>query len=252
MMYLLSGPGRERLSELAAASVLVAFDYDGTLAPITDDPARAAMRTETRALFCDVCAHFPCAIITGRARSDVETHLVGVNVQAIAGNHGAELPGFDAPPSEDVRRWSAELTRTLAGAEGVLVEEKRLSLAVHYRAAKDKAGARRAVFAAAEALSAVRLIGGKDIVNVLPIGARHKGFALDELRTAAGCERALYVGDDETDEDVFRMRAEKPFFTVCVGPRRSSFAEYYLKTQREVDALLRALLAARRAPVTDP
>src|SRR5262249_12534782 len=135
---------------------------------------------------------------------DVAGHLSGVGVRAIAGNHGAELPGFDAAPSHDVRRWCGSLVEALEGAPGIVIEEKRLSLAVHYRAAPDKARARRAVLAAARALDAVRIIGGKDIVNVMPAGARHKGLALEELLRGEDCEQALYVGDDETDEDVFR------------------------------------------------
>jgi trehalose 6-phosphate phosphatase len=247
MKYLFSDEGRGRLSDLAASRVLVAFDYDGTLAPITRDPARAVMRERTRELFSELCVRYPCVVISGRARGDVETHLAGMQVHAIAGNHGAELPGHDAPSSSDVSRWSALLVETLAGTAGVVVEEKRLSVAVHYRAAKDKPRARRLVLDSVKALERVRIIGGKDIVNVIPIDARHKGLALDELRRGADCECALYVGDDETDEDVFRMRSEKPFFTVRVGAKRSSDAEYYVKAQGEVDALIRGLIAARTA-----
>ena len=245
MKYLLSGHGRARLSALARSRVLVAFDYDGTLAPIASDPARAFMRQSTRALFQDLCRRYPCVVISGRARSDVAVHLSGIGVHAIAGNHGAELPGIDAPPPRDVRRWCGSLVEALEGAPGVVVEEKRLSLAVHYRAAPDKAQARRAVLAAARSLNAVRIVGGKDIVNVVPADARHKGLALEELRRSEDCEQALYVGDDETDEDVFKMRSERPFMTVRVGAKKSSFAEYYVKTQREVDRLMQGLIALR-------
>jgi len=106
----------------------------------------------------------------------------------------------------------------------------------------------RAVFSgekAVESLESVRVVGGKDVVNLVPRGARHKGFALDELRRGASCDAAVYVGDDVTDEDVFKMRRALRLLTVRVGAKKTSEAEYYLKTQTEVDALITALVELR-------
>jgi trehalose 6-phosphate phosphatase len=138
------------------------------------------------------------------------------------------------------------LEERLRDYAGVLIEDKQLSLSVHYRAAEEKVLAHRAILEVAEALRDVRVVGGKDVVNLVPRGAAHKGFALDELRRGAGCETSMYVGDDETDEDVFRMRRAHPIFTVRVGANRSSAAEYYLREQTEVDHLIGALLELRR------
>jgi trehalose 6-phosphate phosphatase len=246
MRNVLSHESRLPLGELARSRVLVAFDYDGTLAPITANPARAPMRERTRELLTELCRRYPCAVISGRARDDVDHLVNGIGLTAVAGNHGAELPGLEpSPESANVAQWRARLADVLAGIEGVLIEDKQLSLSVHYRAASDKDAARRDIQRAVESLEAVRVIGGKDVVNLVPRGAPHKGFALDELRRGSSCETALYVGDDETDEDVFRMRRALRFFTVRVGEKRESDAEYYVETQDEVDALISALLELR-------
>ncbi|HEX4340289.1 MAG TPA: trehalose-phosphatase [Polyangiaceae bacterium] len=248
MRHALSRASRVPLGEFTRSRLLVAFDYDGTLAPITDDPANAPMRAGTRDLLAALCQRYPCAVISGRAREDVELLVTGVGLRAVAGNHGAELPGLDAPPeSADVGRWRATLAVALAGLDGVRIEDKHLSLSVHYRAAKDKDEARRAIGDAARSLESVRVVGGKDVVNLVPRGARHKGFALDELRRGESCEAALYVGDDETDEDVFKMRRALRLLTIRVGEKQDSDAEFYVETQEEVDALISALLELRPA-----
>jgi trehalose 6-phosphate phosphatase len=246
MKYVLSRGSRAPLGEFARSRLLVAFDYDGTLAPLTANPAKAPMRRRTRRLLSELCGRYPCAVISGRARDDVMLQLTGVKLHAVAGNHGAELPGLRAAANADVAEWRDRLAERLRDAQGIAVEDKQLSLSVHYRAARDKAAARRAVLAVAESFAAARVIGGKDVVNLVPKGAPHKGFALDELRRTARCEAAIYVGDDETDEDVFGMRRASRIFTVRVGAKKKSDAEYYVKTQHEVDALISMLLDLRR------
>jgi trehalose 6-phosphate phosphatase len=69
-----------------------------------------------------------------------------------------------------------------------------------------------------------------------------------DLMDRLACERALYVGDDETDEDAFLLAATRPVVTVRIGPNRGSRAEYFLNAQSEIDTLLQRLLALR--PVT--
>jgi trehalose 6-phosphate phosphatase len=245
MMHVLLPENREPLEQFARSRLLVAFDYDGTLAPITTNPAHAPMRDRTVELLNELCRRYPCVVITGRARDDVQRFVEGAALRAIAGNHGAELPGVEAPGKELVTEWREELHRELSGFAGVLVEDKTLSLAVHYRGASDKEAARVAIYRAVEALEAVRVVGGKDVVNLVPKGARHKGFALDELRRAETCDAAVYVGDDETDEDVFRMRRALRLLTVRVGESGASHAEYFIRTQYEVDDFIAALLELR-------
>jgi trehalose 6-phosphate phosphatase len=129
--------------------------------------------------------------------------------------------------------------------EGVEIEDKHLSLSVHYRHSTDKDQARGAILHATRLLDGARIIGGKQVVNVLPFGARHKGAALDAVRRKQGCESAVYLGDDDTDEDVFVLAKAHHVVGVRVGVRRSTHAEYYVRSQAEVDRLLEELLRHR-------
>jgi trehalose 6-phosphate phosphatase len=245
MRAILAACNREVLRHFGASRVLLAFDYDGTLAPIVDDPGHAPMRARTRALLGRLCQRFRCAVISGRARRDVSRYLRSVRMFAVIGNHGME-PGADRRPAQlAVQRWRGYLSSRLADHSGVRIEDKRLSLTVHYRRAAQKRHALAAIRDAVGELPSARLIGGKDVVNVLPDGAPHKGLALENLRRRAGCDTAIYVGDDQTDEDVFGYRPPWPLLGVRVGRRRETGAAYYIRDQREIDLLLRALLDCR-------
>lgn len=93
----------------------------------------------------------------------------------------------------------------------------------------------------------MRIVGGKQVVNILPSRAPHKGIALERERDRLHCDTALYVGDDETDEDVFALDQPGRLLTVRVGSKRTSAATYCVTNQRAVDDLLRALIEYRRA-----
>jgi trehalose 6-phosphate phosphatase len=82
---------------------------------------------------------------------------------------------------------------------------------------------------------------GKSVVNVMPPTASHKGTALLEYMRRLGCSTALYVGDDETDEDVFALRDAR-VLTVRIGKKNGSSARYFLKRQTEITQVLRLLV----------
>jgi trehalose 6-phosphate phosphatase len=251
MKYVFSPAGRRTLARVCEGNVLLAFDYDGTLSPIVEDPQDAAMRERTRSLLAELARSYPCAVISGRARADVVSRLDGIRLAAVIGNHGAEpLPG--ARLSVQVRRWRSSLEPSLATLKGVEIEDKHLSLSVHYRHSADKDSARGAILHATRLLEGARIIGGKQVVNVLPFGARHKGSALDVIRRKQGCDSAIYVGDDDTDEDVFALAKAHHVVGIRVGARRATHAEYYVRSQAEMDRLLEELLRHRRAPVRRP
>jgi trehalose 6-phosphate phosphatase len=137
------------------------------------------------------------------------------------------------------------LQTSLGELQGVWVEDKTYSVAVHYRQSRHKKVALPAILAAAARLGDVRLIGGKQVVNVLPVGAPHKGFALEKARDRLRCDTAIYVGDDETDEDVFGLDQPGRLLAVRVGSKRSSEAAYYLPNQKAVDDFLLQLVRLR-------
>jgi trehalose 6-phosphate phosphatase len=137
------------------------------------------------------------------------------------------------------------LERQFRGHSGIAIEDKRFSLAVHYRHAPDCRLARMAILRAAALLDGVRVIGGKRVVNLVPRDAPHKGSALQAVRARMRCEAALYVGDDDTDEDVFALADPGRLLTVRVGRKRGSRAAFYIRDQRRIDVLLGRLLTLR-------
>jgi trehalose 6-phosphate phosphatase len=243
---ILTEPNAAVLDAVACERLPLVFDFDGTLAPLVEHPDAAQMNASTRALLRLVALLYPCGVISGRARADVARRLEGAPLVAIVGNHGAE-PGCG---SEDTRAralvatWCATARHALAGLEGVEVEEKGLSLAIHYRRARSSAIAEQAITEAALKLDGARLFGGHSVVNVIPRHLNDKGVALTRVLSRIGRDRAMYVGDDTTDEDAFRNDAVQ--VSVRVGESPASAAKYFVRTQADVDELLRALIRARR------
>lgn len=234
------------LRQFAWSNVLLAFDYDGTLAPIVSDPARAAMRASTKGLLRQVTRLYKCVVVSGRSQADATRFLRDTGVAQVIGNHGVEPLAANERYLRDVLRWLPLLHARLRDLPGVSIEDKTYSVAIHYRRSRRKKEARNAILRVADSLGATRIVGGKQVVNVLPEGAPHKGIALERERSRLSCDTAIYVGDDETDEDVFAMDQPGRLLSIRVGPRRASAAAFHIRKQADIDRLLRALLALRR------
>jgi trehalose 6-phosphate phosphatase len=243
--YLFSRPNHHLLETFARSNVLLAFDYDGTLAPLVNAPAHAIMRASTRRLLRRASKLYPCVVITGRATADAIGRLRHIEVHRVVGNHGAEPSPNGAALRRRVRQWLPFLKARLSRCQGVVIEDKGFSVAVHYRQARERNSTRRAVLSVARSLEGVRLVGGKLVVNLLVADAPHKGLALQRERSQFACDTAIYVGDDETDEDVFQIDRPGQLLSIRVGRRRSSAAPYYIRNQAEIDRLLEALVAVR-------
>jgi trehalose 6-phosphate phosphatase len=205
------------------------------------------MRERTRELFVAVCELYPCAVISGRSQADVASRLKPARVKYVVGNHGLE-PGANKPEFEaDVARALPLLTSALAHSAGVDLEDKRYSLAIHYRRARHRSSTRRAILDAVSALPIpMRIVGGKCVVNVIPAGAPSKGDALLALRDAERADTALYIGDDVTDEDVFQLDQPGRLVSIRVRESVSSAASYFIHHQRDIDRLLSQLMKLRQ------
>ena len=245
MTYLFSRPNQALLETFAWSNVLLAFDYDGTLAPLVNAPAHATMRASTRRLLARASKLYPCVVITGRAKADALGRLRNVEVCRVVGNHGAEPSPDGEAMRRRVQRWLPVLKARLSRRQGVVIEDKGFSVAVHYRQARERNSTRRAVLSAARSLKDVRLVGGKLVVNFLVPDAPHKGLALERERSHFACDTVIYVGDDETDEDVFQIDRPGQLLSIRVGRKRTSAAPYYIRNQAEIDRLLETLVALR-------
>jgi trehalose 6-phosphate phosphatase len=246
MKNILAAANLEVLEEFVGSNVLLAFDYDGTLAPIVANPRVAKLRQDTRVLLSQLTKLYPVIVISGRAQPDALRRLRGCGLVQVVGNHGIEPRHAAKRHVAAAGCWLLELNERLASFKGVMLEDKIYSVAIHYRHSREKKLARAAILEAAAALGEVRIIGGKQVVNLLPKDAPHKGIALERERERLGCDTALYVGDDETDEDVFSLDQPGRLLGIRVGSKRSSSAMYCIDSQRTIDDLLRALLQFRR------
>jgi trehalose 6-phosphate phosphatase len=245
MRYILSPANLPILNKFASSNVLVAFDFDGTLSPIVSKPEQAALRPATQELLRILNALYPCVIVSGRGRKDVRRKLHKIRFREIIGNHGIEPWSSSGKLRRTVKGWLPSLNEGLAHFEGVFVENKQFSISVHFRHARDKKKAVKAITNIARALPGARLVGGKRVVNIVPEGAPDKGRAIERARHELKCEKVIYVGDDTTDEDVFAIARRGRCLTIRVGASRSSTAQFYIRDQREIDRLLKTLIALR-------
>ena len=243
MQYFFSRSSRSVIRRLAHENTLCAFDFDGTLSPIVAHPGCARMRERTRFLLERLASQYPCVVISGRARSDVLRRLEGVNVAAVVGNHGAETERTTGQSRWRVRQWRTVLERSLPLIDGLIIEDKNISLAVHYRLCSHKVEVRHRILEAARNLQHARTFGGKQVVNIVADNAPQKGDVLASERDRLACNWVLYVGDDENDEDAFALLGN--IVPIRVGRKQRSHARYYLRTQAEIEKLLELLCRMR-------
>ena len=209
---LADGDLRGAVNRLARVpQLLVACDYDGTVAPIVEDPDRARPLPEAIAALRALAAlpQTTVAVISGRALRDLailsrlpsEVHLVG--------SHGSEFDvGFVhglSPELHELRsRLFDALVETTRGMPGVRLEAKPASVAVHTRTAERDVAATvvEAVNAGPASWPGVHLTTGKEVME-LSVVSTNKGYAVDQLRMQVSANAVLFLGDDVTDENAF-------------------------------------------------
>lgn len=253
LTYLFSDAGLDALRGFIDRTTIFAFDLDGTLAPIVADPSRIRVSRTIRKELAKLGEQTTVAVITGRSRTDAQAHL-GMTPHFLIGNHGAEgLPGREVYEAEYLllaRKWEGHLRGLLASTNGagIVIENKGATVSVHYRASCDQVAARSHVLSGIELLSPQpRIISGKCVEDLVPSTAPNKGDALLCLMRHLGYHKGFYMGDDKTDEDVFRLTGEQ-LFTVRVGTAGPSRAGYALRNQKEVPVLLKEIIKALGGP----
>ena len=247
MTYLFDEAGLAALRVFIDSTTILAFDLDGTLASIVADPSRMRVSNAIQEELAKLMEQTTVAVITGRSRSNAQAHL-GMTPHCLIGNHGAEgLPGREAYEAEYMilaNNWERQLRGLLVSANGagIVIENKGATVSVHYRASCDRAATRSQVLSVIELLSPQpRTISGKCVEDLVPATAPNKGDALLYLMKHLGYHKGFYIGDDKTDEDVFRLTGEQ-LFTVRVGTAVPSQAGYALRNQQEVHGLLKEIV----------
>ncbi|HPF40495.1 MAG TPA: trehalose-phosphatase [Phycisphaerae bacterium] len=220
------------LEALATMPVLlVASDYDGTIAPIVTDPSQARPHREAvvalRALAAIPQTHV--AVISGRALGDL-AKLTGMPEDVhLVGSHGSEFDlDFATSLSAEANHLQSKVLRELesvaSGAQGFQLEVKPASIAFHYRNA-DRSAADQAVdriLNGAAKWNGVYTKHGKEVVE-LGVVKTDKGTALSHIRQLVGASAVLFLGDDVTDEDAFAT-LHGPDVGVKIGEGESAAA----------------------------
>jgi len=241
--------------------IILFLDYDGTLSPIADTPHQAIIPKETKALLKELTKSLrvKIAIISGRSLSDIKA-LVGLKDIIYAGNHGLEIEGpkIKFEPLVSLRckavleQIKNDLNKRLSSINGAFVEDKGLSLSLHYRLVDKKNIPQvKAIFHETIILYLVRnkikIKTGKMVLEVRPPSEWGKGkivlwllvrqkFALKDKDVVP-----IYIGDDTTDEDAFKVLKNNGI-TIFVGKPKPSYAQYYLKDTNEVKEFLKRIL----------
>lgn len=240
---ILSSRAASTLARFAHSNVLVGFDFDGTLTPIAPTPARAHMRAATRRLLRDVAHRYPCIVVSGRRLVELEPRLSRIPLRMIFGNFGHE-PGA-GHPAVVVARWVTALRARLGRETGVRIEDKTYSVALHYRHAPNPLRARRAIAAAIVDLPHARVLEGTLATTIVPWPGTDKGQTLQKARRRLGCDVALSIGDDDTDEDAFLSAPDATLLSIRVGKADRTHARFSLSHQDDIDQLLARLIDLR-------
>lgn len=249
---------RDALRERLGKRRLVVFlDYDGTLTPIVDRPDLAVLHDDMRRVLEALVERHPVYVISGRDRDDVR-RLVGIDAIEFVGSHGFHMldqaPDIDQETLDEaapqLQAAADELEQWLDYIDGVLVERKKFSFALHYRLA-DQHDLRQIKAAAEDVLerySALTFKKGKKVIEFLPDIQWDKGRCLQALlgrvRDQSGDRDVypIYIGDDVTDEDAFRFLEDGAGTGILVADgERESAAEFRLPDTDAVARFLGAL-----------
>lgn len=251
---------------VTAERLLVASDFDGTLAPIADHPD-AVMPDPAAVDALRELAALPgtwVTVVSGRSSTVLRQHLGDAGL-GLVGSHGAEwedvdLAGIESDGSGKSERdpdlvrgvldkTEASLDALAAEYDGALVERKPTAVAFHYRRidpSRQDEAARRAT-RLADGSGILRVQHGHKVVELVS-GTTNKGDAIDRLRRAIGATATVFVGDDRTDEHAF-ARLGPGDLAVRIGPG-DTCAPVRIASQADVAPLFRRLRTLRTAATT--
>ena len=206
----------QHIDEIASVAAVrpcgLFVDIDGTLAPIQPRPDMAVVPLDVRDTLEAVARRMSVAVLTGRSAAEGK-RMVGSGDLLYVGNHGMEwLEGgreWVAPEAASyagaIRTLAADIAGRFSGYEGLIVEDKGVTLSVHYRLATDPSAARSAileVLTAGGRTEGLRVSEGKRVVEVRPPIEMSKGTSLARIVQERGLAAAIAMGDDVTDVDM--------------------------------------------------
>jgi trehalose-phosphatase len=244
-----------------AQNLFLFLDYDGTLTPIVSRPELALFPSEVKRHLEKLrdLSKVYLAIISGRSLKDLR-EKVGVSGIIYVGNHGLEIENLDgrhkkilsSARTRELKRITQNLQNSLKEISGILFEEKGPILSVHYRNTPKKFLS-RVPQVLEEELKQWRdhwkLASGKMVFEIRPKIDFHKGKAVTEIiKTFPSLGfLPIYLGDDQTDEDAFRVLKGRGISVFIGTGGLPSEADFFLRNPDEVQEFLFGCLEVRRA-----
>ena len=244
-----------------AEKLLVALDFDGTLAPHVDRPEDARAVEGAREAVVRLL-DFPgvrVALVSGRALVSLQHVADPPSEVLLTGSHGIEVQ-LDSPDIElnlvateleQLDTLARVLDRIAGSVSGTSIERKPAGMALHTRLAKphdSRAVQREAREQLSELLPGLTVREGKNVLE-FSVRSSTKGEALERLRQHTGADRVLYAGDDVTDEDAFAVLQEGDL-GLKIGPG-ASLADYRVRGPEEVAQMLEILAELRASAFSD-
>lgn len=190
---------------LDSGGFLLGLDFDGTLAPLVEHPDLAVPDPRGIELIAGIASReaIEVAVISGRARSDLQERLGEIMGVVLVGEHGNDVAGATTAPNEVVSQAEAFIREVAEDAGGATVEVKPNSVTFHYRHLEDEQAEPflDRIREWASSREEIRMLEGKKVIE-LTTATNDKGDAIKEL---AGDRPIVYFGDDVTDETVFEV-----------------------------------------------
>ncbi|MFH1821212.1 MAG: trehalose-phosphatase [Methanobacteriota archaeon] len=238
--------------------IAVFLDYDGTLTQIVSRPEEATLPEDMRNTLSNLVKYQTVAIISGRDLKDVKK-LVGIEDIHYAGSHGFDIAG---PKGTDMEHQEARefipaldraeqmLKKRLNKVKNAMVERKKFSIAIHYRNVNDKdvGAVEETVDQVLKSSPKLRKSYGKKVYELQPNIDWNKGKALLWLLEALDLNHhyvvPIYVGDDITDEDAFKVLKNRGIGIVVGKGSRTTEARYRLKDPSQVKKFIQKIISA--------
>lgn len=237
--------GLVALARYVKTDTLYVFDLNVTLSSIVAEHSAAQVAESVKTTLLRLMNVAKVSVIANSSRKDA-LRVLGFAPHLLIGNYGAEWPSQENSRNwNQVKyclQWRKLLYDMLIDVQGVEIMFNGESISLNYRKADDPGKALSLINAAIENLEpSPRSIGGKFVVNILPAEALTKGEVLLAAMEYFGSKRVIYFGDDETGEEVFRLRSTD-IFGVHVGKNDQTAASQYLYSQSELLGLLNSMV----------
>lgn len=254
MKYLFNRIGKILTQLKSAGQLFFFFDYDGTLTPIVSHPEKAKLSRKLKLLLTEFRNNPKCllAIVSGRSLQDIKDR-VGLEGIYYVGNHGLEIfgPGYEVNHLSqeefipELKKIQDRLKSRFKGIKGLFFEDKGCILAIHYRNVKPEWVPSLLIAMKQEVKNSplsLCLSFGKMVFEIRPEADVNKGAAVQELlnQIPKGKVFPLYIGDDQTDEDAFRI-IDRRGITIFVGLSSNSSAHYYVHDPFEIYQFLKII-----------